>query len=147
MFGPAKRADLNLKPRPIFQSGLIKTIGPPSASQRTARCARQAALRFIVKIEVAERLFVRVLYPPISDISLRRTNRREGPQAGIVSHAKLTRPPTEAAFLSRCGDSNRLFHDLRLITLADRDRAVIAVERFIAQLGLPLPGIENEVAL
>src|SRR5208282_6912710 len=64
-----------------------------------------------------------------------------------VSHAKLTRPPTEAAFLSRCGDSNRLFHDLRLITLADKDRGVIAVERFIAQLGLPLPGIENEVAL
>jgi hypothetical protein len=26
MFGPAKGADLNLKLRPIFQSGLIKTI-------------------------------------------------------------------------------------------------------------------------
>jgi hypothetical protein len=37
----------------------------------------------------------------------------------------------------RRGDGNRLFHDLRLVTLANKDRAIIAMEGSIAELCLP----------
>ena len=67
MFGPAKRADLNLKPRPIFQSGLIKAIRPPNAAQnslpRRLPLSREPAIKIadrrpgsVLEIEIRERL-------------------------------------------------------------------------------------------
>jgi hypothetical protein len=44
------------------------------------------------------------------------------------------------------GDGHRFFHYFRLITVADKYRAIKAMEGLISQLGLPRAYIKNERA-
>ncbi len=70
-------------------------------------------------------------------------------QSGLDRHWGAVASPilnVHAAACSGYGDGHCFLHYFRLITIADKYRAVKAVEGPIAQLGLPSAYIENEGA-
>jgi hypothetical protein len=70
----------------------------------------------------------------------------EETEDAIYTRSACAAPCDLARLIIEARDGDRLFHDLCLITLASKDRGVVAAQQLIAQLRLPLSRVENEAA-